>query len=77
MKKLMITKNLVVKIQNLVVIHESWPVKSKPDTSRYSRYIVSYVIWRKKQKVLLYFGVLLFFALFSTRPRFKTEDCFK
>ena len=31
MKKLMITKNLVVKIQNLTVNHESRPVKSNPD----------------------------------------------
>ena len=30
-KRFMITKNSVVKIQNLVVNHESWPVKSNPD----------------------------------------------
>ena len=30
MKKLMITKNLVVKTQNLVVNHESQPLKSNP-----------------------------------------------
>ena len=53
----MITKNLVVKIQNLVVNHESWPVKSKPDTSRY---IVTCRDLKKKKKVLLYFGILLF-----------------
>ena len=31
MKWLMITKNLAMKIPNLVVSHESRPVKSKPD----------------------------------------------
>ena len=30
MKKLMITKNLVLKTQNLVVNHESQPLKSNP-----------------------------------------------
>ena len=30
MKRLMITKNLIMKIQNLVVNHESRPLKSKP-----------------------------------------------
>ena len=29
-KRLMITKNSVVKIQNFVVNHETWPVKSNP-----------------------------------------------
>ena len=34
MKKLMITKNSVMKIQNVVVNHESRPVTSNPGVSR-------------------------------------------
>ena len=34
MKKLMITKNSVMKIQNVVVNHESQPVTSNPGVSR-------------------------------------------
>ena len=36
MKRLMITKSLVMKIQNLVVNHESEPIKSDPVVYQYN-----------------------------------------
>ena len=39
----MITKNLVMKIQNLIVNHESRPVKSNPDNVH--KYIILSTTW--------------------------------
>ena len=52
MKRLMITKNLVVKIQNLIVNHESQPVKLNP-------VMCAFKIYNIKIKHLLVCNIIL------------------
>ena len=69
LKWLMITRSLVVKIQNLVVIHESWLAKLNPDSIWdvfFSRISVKH-IWQRYMFFSKYLSVTHFFSLSQLR----------